>query len=157
MTKKPKPPFHPQPITPPGIEEEMDPKPLYKAESYKPAGKLKNKVALISGGDSGIGRAVALIFAREGADVALVFLPEEKQDAEKIKQEIEALGRKVLLIAGDLKTVEFCEKVVAETIKYFKKIDILVNNASFQKHQPNLDAINFERFCRKKLSVQVSS
>lgn len=146
MTKKPKPPFPQQPITPPGIEAKMDPKPHYKAESYKPAGKLKDKVALISGGDSGIGRSVALLFAREGADVALVFLPEEKQDAEKIKQEIETLGRKVLLIPGDLKEVEFCEKVVADTMKYFKKIDILVNNAAFQKHQPNLDEVSIEQW-----------
>lgn len=146
MTKKPKPPFPQQPITPPGIEAKMDPKPHYKAESYKPAEKLKDKVALISGGDSGIGRSVALLFAREGADVALVFLPEEKQDAEKIKQEIETLGRKVLLIPGDLKEVEFCEKVVADTMKYFKKIDILVNNAAFQKHQPNLDEVSIEQW-----------
>ncbi|WP_133137556.1 SDR family oxidoreductase [Legionella rowbothamii] len=146
MTKKPTPPFPPQPITPPGAEHKMDPKPHYKATSYKPAGKLKNKVALISGGDSGIGRAVALIFAREGADVALVFLPEEKHDAEKIKQEIEAVGRHVLLIPGDLKQVEFCEKVVTNTIERFKKIDILVNNAAFQKHQPNLEAVSMEQW-----------
>jgi NAD(P)-dependent dehydrogenase (short-subunit alcohol dehydrogenase family) len=124
----------------------MDPKPRYKAESYKPAGKLKDKVALISGGDSGIGRSVALLFAREGADVALVFLPEEKEDAEKIKQEIVSLGRQVLLIPGDLKQVEFCEKVVTNTMEYYKKIDILVNNAAFQKHQPNLDAVSVEQW-----------
>ncbi|KTC87694.1 MULTISPECIES: SDR family oxidoreductase [Legionella] len=146
MTKIPKPPFPHQPITPPGIEAKMNPKPHYKAEAYKPAGKLKNKVALISGGDSGIGRSVALLYAREGADVALVFLPEEKQDAEKIKNEIEALGRKVLLIPGDLKQPEFCEEVVAKTMEHFKKIDILVNNAAFQKHQPNLDALSIEQW-----------
>jgi NAD(P)-dependent dehydrogenase (short-subunit alcohol dehydrogenase family) len=146
MTKEPKPPFPKQSITPPGIEEKMDPKPHYKAESYKPAGKLKNKVALISGGDSGIGRSVAFLYAREGADVALIFLPEEKSDAEKIKHEIEALGREVLLIPGDLKQLDFCEKAVATTMKHFKKIDILVNNASFQKHQPNLDSLSMEQW-----------
>ncbi|AUH74283.1 SDR family oxidoreductase [Legionella sainthelensi] len=146
MTKKPKPPFPKQSITPPGIEEHMDPKPHYEAESYNPAGKLKNKVALISGGDSGIGRSVALLFAREGANVALIFLPEEKQDAEKIKQEIEALGRQVLLIAGDLKQVDFCKKVVMDTLSFFKKIDILVNNAAYQKHQPNLDAVSIDQW-----------
>ncbi|WP_258956657.1 SDR family NAD(P)-dependent oxidoreductase [Legionella sainthelensi] len=125
MTKKPKPPFPEQPITPPGIEAKMEPKPHYEAESYHPAGKLKNKVALISGGDSGIGRSVALLFAREGADVALVFLPEEQQDADKIKQDIESLGRKVLLIAGDLKQADFCKKVVKDTLDFFKKIDII--------------------------------
>lgn len=146
MTKKPKPPFPDQPITPPGLEAKMNPKPQYKAESYKPAGKLINKVALISGGDSGIGRSVALLYAREGADVALVFLPEEIDDAEKIKKEIEALGREVLLIPGDLKRVEFCEKVVANTMEHYKKIDILVNNAAFQKHQPNLEAVSIEQW-----------
>lgn len=146
MAKNPKPPFPPQPITPPGVEAKMNPKPQYKAEDYKPACKLKNKVALISGGDSGIGRSVALLYAREGADIALVFLPEEKQDAEKIKQEIETVGRKVLLIPGDLKQVEFCEKVVSDTIKHFKKIDILVNNAAFQKHQPDLDSVSIEQW-----------
>ncbi|KTD73412.1 SDR family oxidoreductase [Legionella tucsonensis] len=146
MTKKPKPPFPEQPITPPGIEEEMDPNPHYEAEAYHPAGKLKNKVALISGGDSGIGRAVALLFAREGADVTLIFLPEEKRDADKIKQEIESLGRKVLLIAGDLKQADFCKKVVTDTLAFFKKIDILVNNAAFQKHQPNLDAVSMDQW-----------
>src|SRR6202012_2717948 len=129
MTKKPKPPFPEQPIQPPGIEEKMNPKPLYEAEAYKSAGKLKNKVALITGGDSGIGRAVALLFAREGADVALAFLPEEQQDAEKIKQEIEDLGQRVLLIATDLKEADLCKKVVRDTLNFFKKIDILVNNA----------------------------
>jgi NAD(P)-dependent dehydrogenase (short-subunit alcohol dehydrogenase family) len=146
MTGKPKPPFPKQSIKPPGIEAEMDPQPQYKAEYYKAAEKLKNKVALISGGDSGIGRAVAFLYAREGADVALVFLPEEKQDALTIKQEIEALGRQVLLIPGDLKEVKFCEKAVAKTMKHFKKIDILVNNAAFQKHQPNLDAVSIEQW-----------
>lgn len=146
MTKKPKPPFPQQPIIPPGIEAQMNPRPLYKAESYKPAGKLQDKVALISGGDSGIGRAVALIFAREGADVALVFLPEEKQDAEKIKKDIEAFDRKALLIPGDLTQVGFCEQAVADTLAHFKKIDILVNNAAFQKHQPDLAAVSIEQW-----------
>lgn len=146
MTNKPKPPFPQQPITPPGIEANMEPKPQYKAEQYKPAGKLNHKVALISGGDSGIGRSVALLYAREGADIALVFLPEEQQDAKQIKQDIEALGRQALLIAGDLTKMDFCEEVVTKTITHFKKIDILVNNAAFQKHQPNLDAVSMEQW-----------
>lgn len=146
MATEPTPPFPKQPITPPGIEEDMDPKPHYQAESYKAAEKLKNKVALITGGDSGIGRAVALLFAREGADICLVYLPEEQEDAEQIKRDIEALDRQVLLIAGDLKKSNFCEQVVAKTIDYFKKIDILVNNAAFQKHQPDLDAVSVEQW-----------
>lgn len=146
MTQQPKPPFPAQPITPPGIEAKMNPKPRYQADSYKPAGKLKNKVALISGGDSGIGRSVAFLYAREGADIALVFLPEEQEDAEKIQQEIQALGRDILLIPGDLQHVEFCQKVVEKTLAHFKKIDILVNNAAFQKHQPNLDEVSLEQW-----------
>lgn len=146
MNKKPKPPFTPQSITPPGIEGAMNPQPLYKAESYKAAGKLINKIALITGGDSGIGRSVALLFAREGADVVLVFLPEEKKDAEKIKLEIEALGRKVLLLAGDLKQADFCDQVINNTLDHFKKIDILINNAAFQKHQPNLESVSFDQW-----------
>ncbi|HRD70372.1 MAG TPA: SDR family oxidoreductase [Legionella sp.] len=146
MTKKPTPPFPQQPINPPGIEAKMDPKPQYKAESYKAAGKLTNKVALITGGDSGIGRSVALLFAREGADVALVYLPEEQKDAEQIKQDIEAFGRHVLLIPGDLTQVEFCEELIQNTLKHFKKIDILVNNAAFQKHRPDLDAVSIEQW-----------
>ncbi|MFJ1269122.1 SDR family oxidoreductase [Legionella lytica] len=146
MTHKPKPPFPPQPITPPGIEANMNPKPQYQADSYKAAGKLKNKVALITGGDSGIGRSVALLYAREGADISLVFLPEEKEDAEKVQQEIQTLGREVLLIPGDLKNAEFCQNVVANTMEHFKKIDILVNNAAFQKHQPNLDELSIEQW-----------
>ncbi len=146
MNKKPKPPFIPQSITPPGIEGAMNPQPLYKAESYKAAGKLINKIALITGGDSGIGRSVALLFAREGADVVLVFLPEEKKDAEKIKLEIEALGRKVLLLAGDLKQADFCDQVIKNTLDHFKKIDILINNAAFQKHQPNLESVSFDQW-----------
>jgi hypothetical protein len=121
MTQEPKPPFPKQSITPPGIEEKMHPKPRYKAENYRPANKLKNKIALISGGDSGIGRAVAVMFAGEGADVALVFLAEEKVDAEKLKAEIEAIGQQVLLIAGDLKNQDFCKKVISDTVEHFKK------------------------------------
>lgn len=147
MTTKPTPPFKEQNLTPPGIEANMDPKPEYKAYHYKSANKLENKIALISGGDSGIGRAVAMLFAKEGADVALVFLPEEKKDADKIKREIEALGRNVLLIAGDLSQVEFCQEVVEKTLKHFDRIDILVNNAAFQKHQPNLEKISIEQWC----------
>lgn len=152
MTHKPNPPFPPQPISPPGIEANMDPKPQYQADSYKAAGKLKNKVALITGGDSGIGRSVALLYAREGADISLIFLPEEKEDADKVQQEIQALGREVLLIPGDLKQAEFCQNVVAKTMEHFKKIDILVNNAAFQKHQPNLDELNIEQWNRTFMS-----
>lgn len=146
MTQEPKPPFPSQSITPPGVEENMDPKPHYKAPEYKAAGKLTDKVALITGGDSGIGRAVAYLFAREGADIALTYLEEEKKDAEKIKEEIEALNRKVLLLSGDVTDDQFCKYCVDETIKTFKKLDILVNNAAFQKHQPDLEHVSLEQW-----------
>ncbi|WP_133127770.1 SDR family oxidoreductase [Legionella nagasakiensis] len=146
MPKQPRPPFPKQPITPPGLEEKMHPKPHYKAEDYKPAGKLKNKVALITGGDSGIGRAVALIFAREGADLALVYLKEEEPDAQKIKKEIGLIKRHVLLIPGDIKNPYFCKKTVDKTIKQYKRIDILVNNAAYQKHQPGLSELTPEQW-----------
>lgn len=146
MPKQPKPPFQPQPITPPGVEEKMEPKPHYKAPEYKPAGKLINQVALITGGDSGIGRAVAYLYAREGADIALTYLKEEEMDAQTIKDDIESFNRKVLLFQGDVRDPKFCKHSVEKTVKVLKRLDILVNNAAFQKHQPNLENLSFEQW-----------
>ncbi len=146
MSKKPTPPFPKENINPPGIEEKMKTKPRYHAENYKPAGKLINKVALITGGDSGIGRAVALIFAREGADLALVYLPEEQVDAEKIQKEIESVGQKVLLIPGDVQSSDFCKNAVEKTFNEYRQIDILVNNAAFQKHRKGIDDVSLEQW-----------
>jgi NAD(P)-dependent dehydrogenase (short-subunit alcohol dehydrogenase family) len=100
--RQPKPPFKKQRQDPPGLESELKPAPRYKADRYKPTGKLLGQAALITGGDSGIGRAVAVLFAREGADVAIVYLPEEQSDAEKTKAEVQARGRRCELIPGDL-------------------------------------------------------
>lgn len=146
MSNKPKPPFKPQSITPPGSEKKMDPKPCYKAPEYKPAGKLTNQVALITGGDSGIGRAVAYLFALEGADIAITYLNEEEPDAQLIKQDIESLDRKVLLLPGDVREPEFCKSCVEETVNTYKKLDILVNNAAYQRHQPNLEQVSLEQW-----------
>ncbi|KTD22863.1 3-oxoacyl-ACP reductase [Legionella lansingensis] len=146
MSKQPKPPFPKETITPPGIEEKMKTKPHYHAEAYKPAGKLKNKVALITGGDSGIGRAVAFLFAREGANLALVYLPEEQTDASKIKTEIEKLGQEVLLIPGDVREADFCKEAVEKTVRQFNHIDILVNNAAFQKHRSSIEEVSIEQW-----------
>lgn len=112
----------------PGSESKMRPKPEYISKKYKASGKLSNKVALITGGDSGIGRSVAVHYAHEGADVAIVYLSENK-DAQETKKLVEAQNRKCLLIKGDLTDEKFCKKCVKEVLKEFKKLNILVNNA----------------------------
>lgn len=142
------PPFPPQPIEEPGLEMKMDPRPRFKAPAYKPADKLKDKVALITGGDSGIGRAVAVLFAREGADVALLYLPEEETDAQETRKHIETEGREALLIAGDVQEVEFCRDAVEQTVAKFGRIDILVNNAAYQKHRKTLEDLSCEQWER---------
>jgi NAD(P)-dependent dehydrogenase (short-subunit alcohol dehydrogenase family) len=139
--KKPENPMPKQHQPRPGIEAEMTPLPQYLAPDYKGAEKLKDKAALITGGDSGIGRAVAVLFAREGADVAIVYLPQEKKDARETAAQIEKEGREALLIEGDVKDSAFCKNAVQQTVKKFGKLDILVNNAAFQKHQESLEDI----------------
>jgi NAD(P)-dependent dehydrogenase (short-subunit alcohol dehydrogenase family) len=115
----------------PGVQAAMEPQPDSTLEGYRGSGKLQAKVAIITGGDSGIGRAVAVAFAKEGADIAIVYL-EEHGDANDTKKEIEECGRKCLLIAGDVGTEQFCSEVVAKTVAAFGHIDILVNNAAEQ-------------------------
>lgn len=126
----------------PGIEEEMKPKPV--AERPKQARKLEGKTALITGGDSGIGRAVALLFAQEGADVAISYLSEH-QDAEEVKKGVEEHGRKCLLLPGDIRDTKFCQQLVKDTVKEFGKLDILVNNAATQTEQKTLEDIDDEQ------------
>src|SRR5947199_2801250 len=104
-------------------------KPHYKAPNYRGADKLRDKVALITGGDSGIGRAVANLYAREGADMAIVFLPPEMSDAKETQQLVHACGRECLLLPGDLTDPSFCNKAVGQTVREFGKLDILVSNA----------------------------
>ena len=146
--KEPNSPMPPQHQDKPGLEERMTPRPRYEAPQYKAAGKLEGKTALVTGGDSGIGRAVAVLYAREGADIALVYLKEEQPDAEETRRAVEQEGRKALLIPGDVQKSSFCERAVEKTIKEFGKLDILVNNAAFQQHQPGLDAITDEQLER---------
>lgn len=125
----------------PGIEWQMNPRPLSITEPYLASGKLKNKVALISGGDSGIGRAVALAFAREGATVVITYF-NEHDDANKTKKDIEEIGQKCLIIAGDMGSEDFCQQVVTQTIKEFGQIDILINNAAEQHVQTSIETIS---------------
>jgi len=121
----------------PGVESEMSPKPLSIDSAYKGSGKLNNKIAIITGGDSGIGKAVAIYFAKEGSDVVIVYL-HEHQDAEETKKLVEAEGRKCLLLAGDIGDEAFSQEIVTKTIEQFGKINILVNNAAEQHPQKSL-------------------
>ena len=148
MQAHPKPPMPKQHQEYPGLEAEVHPRPQYKAPLYKGADKLKGKVALVSGGDSGIGRAVAVLFAREGADVAIMFLPEEERDAIETRDAIRAEGRRALLLPGDVTDLKYCENCVERTVNELGAIDILVNNAAFQKNQESIDDIDFEQLDR---------
>ena len=144
--KQPEPPFRPQGLEPPGEEWKMKPRPAYEGRAYRPAGKLTDQVALITGGDSGIGRAVAVLFAREGADVAIVYLPEEQTDAEETREAIEDAGRRAVLIPGDVKDPEFCREAVEQTIDELGRLDILVNNAAYQRHRDSLEDLSEEQW-----------
>ncbi|TXK89861.1 SDR family oxidoreductase [Parageobacillus sp. SY1] len=121
----------------PGLQTEMNPQPVSISETYKGSGKLHNKVAIISGGDSGIGRAVAIHFAKEGADVAIIYL-NEHEDAEETKRLVDQEGKTCLLIAGDVGDENFCKQAVKQTIDQFGKLDIVVNNAAEQHPQKSL-------------------
>jgi NAD(P)-dependent dehydrogenase (short-subunit alcohol dehydrogenase family) len=132
----------------PGLEWKIEPRPEYEAPLYKGSGKLQNKVALITGGDSGIGRAVAVLFAREGADVAIVYLPQEQRDAEETRDAVEREGRHALLLPGDVRDAQFCRASVAQTVREFGRLDILVNNAAFQQHQKRLEDVSEEQWDR---------
>src|SRR5438270_6969857 len=144
--KEPKPPFPKQHQSHPGIEADVEPRPKYKAPQYEGANKLKDKVALITGGDSGIGRAVAVLYAREGADIAIVYLKQEQRDAEETRRAVEAEDRQCLLIPGDVSDPDFCRDAVEQTIDEFGKLDILVNNAAFQQHQESIEELSEEQW-----------
>lgn len=145
---EPKPPFPEQHQEGVGLESELEPRPKYQAMNYKAADKLIGKAALVTGGDSGIGRAVALLYAREGADVAITYLEEEQSDADETKQAVEAEGRRCLLIPGDLTDVDHCNEVVETVVREFGKIDILVSNAAHQNRKPTLEDVTDEEFDR---------
>jgi NAD(P)-dependent dehydrogenase (short-subunit alcohol dehydrogenase family) len=138
---EPKPPFPKQHQTAPGLESKLKPRPRFEAEAYKAAGKLQGKTALITGGDSGIGRAVAWLYAREGAHVAITYLPEEQSDADETKRIVESAGTQCLLLCGDLTDPTFCADAVETTVRDLGGLDILVSNAAHQQRKESLDEL----------------
>ena len=149
----PEPPLPQQHQLKPGLETKLDPQPMYDAPFYKGSGKLDGMAAIITGGDSGIGRSVAILFAREGADVAIVYLSDEQIDAETTARGIEKEGRRALLIPGDVRDQAFCKAAVAKAAKAFGRLDILVNNAAFQVHSTfaDLTAEHFDQTLKTNL------
>jgi NAD(P)-dependent dehydrogenase (short-subunit alcohol dehydrogenase family) len=143
--KQPGNPLPAQHLAKPGLESDLRPAPRFQAKSYRGSGKLEGCAALITGGDSGIGRAVAVLFAREGADVAIVYLSEHS-DARKTAACVRKEGRKCLTIAGDVRDAAFCRESVERTVREFGKLDILVNNAAFQEHAESLEKLGDEQF-----------
>ncbi len=139
------PPYPKQKQKVPGTEKEMEPKADHGEESYKGSGKLEGKKAIITGGDSGIGRAVAIAFAREGADVLISYL-EETKDAEETAKYIKEAGKKAVLIKGDISEESHCKKIIDKAVKEFGQIDILVNNAAFQMSRESLQDIPSEEW-----------
>lgn len=141
--RQPENPLPKQHLEKPGHESDLDPLPRYEAPDYRGSGKLENMVALITGGDSGIGRAVAVLFAREGADVALVYLSEH-EDAAETKRAVEREGVRCLTLSGDVRNPEFCEAAVETVLEEFGRLDVLVNNAAFQLHVRGLQELTDE-------------
>ncbi|SNS96167.1 NAD(P)-dependent dehydrogenase, short-chain alcohol dehydrogenase family [Noviherbaspirillum humi] len=145
LKEQPAPPFPARRLPKPGLESQLDPAPRFMAPDYQGSGKLAGRAAIITGGDSGIGRAVAVLFAREGADVAVLYL-NEHEDAEATKRCVEQEGRRCLLVAGDVRDAGFCADAVRQTVAAFGKLDVLVNNAAFQEHAMSLEEITDEHF-----------
>ncbi|HEY9279961.1 MAG TPA: SDR family oxidoreductase [Eoetvoesiella sp.] len=141
----PQPPLPSQHLKKSGQEKDLVLKPQFEAPAYKGSGKLEGLSAIITGGDSGIGRAVAVLFAREGADVAIVYL-QSHDDAQETRRHIEAEGRRCVLVTGDVKDSAFCRRAVEHAVQAFGKLDILVNNAAFQEHAESLADLTDERF-----------
>ena len=146
VMQQPMSPMPPQTQKHPGLESEMTPRPKYLALRYRGSAKLLDRVALITGGDSGIGRAVAVLYAREGADVALVYLPAEHSDAEETRDAVQNEGRKALLIPGDVTDPVFCRDAVQRTVRDLGRLDILVNNAAYQQTAKRLEDISHEQW-----------
>ncbi|RYY92813.1 MAG: SDR family oxidoreductase, partial [Chitinophagaceae bacterium] len=144
--KYPKPPFKEQQQPWPGLASKMDPKPDHGEQSYKGSGRLKGRKALITGGDSGMGRAAAIAFAREGADVAINYFPSEEEDAKEVVALIKAAGRNAVALPGDLRDEAFCKKLVADAVARLGGLDILVSNAARQQTKASILDITTEEF-----------
>jgi NAD(P)-dependent dehydrogenase (short-subunit alcohol dehydrogenase family) len=144
--RKPTPPFPAQHLPKPGLERDLDPAPRWEAPDYLAAGKLAGKRALITGGDSGIGRAVAYMFAREGADVAITHLEPESPDAKTIREAIAQCGRRAMTLCLDQRDFEACERAVGEVVEEFGGLDILVNNAAYQQHCDDIAELSLEQW-----------
>jgi len=143
--KQPGTPLPAQQLDKPGHESQMQLKPRFLAPDYSGSGKLAGMVAIVTGGDSGIGRAVAVLYAREGADVAIIYL-NEHEDANETKRYVEAEGQSCLLISGDVRDQRFCQEAVSQVMAKFNHINVLVNNAAFQQHAESLLDLSEERF-----------
>lgn len=146
--KEPKSPMPAQKQRKPGLEFKLRPRPRYQAPYYRGSGKLEGKVALITGGDSGIGRAVAVLFAREGANVAITHLPQEITDARETVAAVETEGRQAISIAGDITKPKFPANAIKKTLDQFGRLDILVNNAAYQQHQKTIADVSEEQWDR---------
>lgn len=143
---QPEPPMPEQHLEKPGLESDVEPRPHYLAPDYRGSGKLEGKVAIITGGDSGIGRAVAVLYAREGADVAIVYLPVEQTDADETCRAVEREGQRCVMIPGDVTDAAFCREAVERAVGELGSLDILVNNAAFQLHATSLEDLTPEHF-----------
>ena len=148
VSQYPQPQFPEQQLEWPGLESQMDPRPDYGEETYRGSGRLEGKAAIITGGDSGIGRAVALAFAREGADVLISYLEAEESDAQETVRAVEESGKKAVLVAGDIRDEAHCQKIVEQAVEEFGKIDILINNAAYQMSRGSIQDISSEELDR---------
>ena len=146
MTTDPKPPFPDQPQDIPGSTDAMVPRPDHGEDSYRGSGRLNGKKAVITGGDSGIGRAVAIAFAREGADVLISYLPQEEDDAQQVKRVVEAAGQTAVLVPGDISGAEHCRSIIERAVAQFGRIDVLVNNAAHQGTFSSIEEISDEEW-----------
>jgi NAD(P)-dependent dehydrogenase (short-subunit alcohol dehydrogenase family) len=144
----PKPEYPQQPISPPGSDAEMNPRADHGEQSYHGCGRLNGRSALITGGDSGIGRAVAIAFAREGADVAVSYLPEEEEDARETCRWVTEAGRRALALPGDIRDEQHCRKLIDRVFDEFTRLDVLVNNAAFQMTHDAIEEFSTEEFDR---------